>query len=300
VQIRDAAGNERGLNVNASNAILVSDGDGYLSTIAGAVSGTEMQVDVVTSALPTGAATAANQSTANGHLSTLAGAVSGTEFQVDVLTSALPTGAATAANQSTGNASLATIAGDTTSIDGKITACNTGAVVISSGTCTVDLGANNDVQGAVAHDSAVSGNPFLQAGEARSSEGTAVANGDAVRLMADLVGRLVNQPFAPSDLHWQETGSKTDTSDLQLKGAAGANVKNYITDIIIANSSSTDNTAILKDGATEIARFPVPANGGVVHRFGIPLQTTANTALNIAAASGVSTMYFTASGYAGR
>lgn len=51
-------------------------------------------------------------------------------------TISLPTGAATAALQSTGNTSLATIAGDTTSIDGKITACNTGAVVISSGTVT--------------------------------------------------------------------------------------------------------------------------------------------------------------------
>uniref|UniRef100_A0A6M3K1B8 Uncharacterized protein n=1 Tax=viral metagenome TaxID=1070528 RepID=A0A6M3K1B8_9ZZZZ len=48
----------------------------------------------------------------------------------------LPTGAATAANQTTGNTSLATIAGDTTSIDGKITACNTGAVVVSSGAIT--------------------------------------------------------------------------------------------------------------------------------------------------------------------
>ena len=45
--------------------------------------------------------------------------------QIDVLSSALPTGAATAAAQTTGNASLA-------SIDGKITACNTGAVVVSS------------------------------------------------------------------------------------------------------------------------------------------------------------------------
>ncbi|UCE06513.1 MAG: hypothetical protein JSW07_00275, partial [bacterium] len=35
-----------------------------------------------------------------------------------------------------GVAHLATIAGDTTSIDGKITACNTGAVVLSSGTVT--------------------------------------------------------------------------------------------------------------------------------------------------------------------
>ena len=35
--------------------------DADTSTLAGAVSGTEMQVDVVTSALPTGAATAAKQ-----------------------------------------------------------------------------------------------------------------------------------------------------------------------------------------------------------------------------------------------
>lgn len=45
--------------------------------------------------------------------------------QTDVLSSALPTGAATSAKQDTGNTSLA-------SIDGKITAVNTGAVVVSS------------------------------------------------------------------------------------------------------------------------------------------------------------------------
>lgn len=69
---------------------------------------------------------------------------------VDVLSSALPTGASTAANQTTiiGHVDgieglLTTIDADTgsiltsaQSIDGKITACNTGAVVISSGTVT--------------------------------------------------------------------------------------------------------------------------------------------------------------------
>jgi len=45
-------------------------------------------------------------------------------------------GDASAANQVTGNNSLATIAGDTTSLDGKVTACNTGAVVISSNSDT--------------------------------------------------------------------------------------------------------------------------------------------------------------------
>lgn len=64
-----------------------------LQTIDNMISGSEAQVDVVTSALPTGAATAANQTTIIGHvdgietsLTTIAGAVAGTEVQVDVLT----------------------------------------------------------------------------------------------------------------------------------------------------------------------------------------------------------------------
>lgn len=67
------------------------------------VAGSEAQVDVVTSALPTGASTAANQTTANGLLTTidadtsaLAGTVSGTELQVDVLTLPAVTGTVTA------------------------------------------------------------------------------------------------------------------------------------------------------------------------------------------------------------
>lgn len=55
--------------------------------------------------------------------------------KVNVKTSALPTGAATAARQDTGNTSLS-------SIDGKITAVNTGAVVISSGSVTANAGTN--------------------------------------------------------------------------------------------------------------------------------------------------------------
>ena len=52
--------------------------DTNLATVAGAVSGSEMQVDIVSSALPSGAATAANQSTANTALSAIQTAVEGT------------------------------------------------------------------------------------------------------------------------------------------------------------------------------------------------------------------------------
>lgn len=81
------------------------------AALAGAIAGNEVQVDVVSSALPTGAATAAKQDTGNSSLATIAGAVAGTEMQVDVLSSALPTGASTAANQATEISHLATIAG---------------------------------------------------------------------------------------------------------------------------------------------------------------------------------------------
>jgi hypothetical protein len=88
--------------------------DADTGTIAGAVSGSEMQVDVVTSALPSGASTSANQTTIIGHLDGVEGllttidadtgniasdtaaiktaveildnAISGSEMQVDVVT----------------------------------------------------------------------------------------------------------------------------------------------------------------------------------------------------------------------
>ena len=93
------------LPTGAATSALQSTANGILTTIdvdigilAGAVSGTEMQVDILTSALPTGAATSALQSTANGILTTidvdigiLAGTVSGSEQQVDIVAS-LPAG----------------------------------------------------------------------------------------------------------------------------------------------------------------------------------------------------------------
>ena len=61
----------------------------------------------------------------------------------DVTLATLPDTAATDLALQT--ADLDTIAGDTTSIDGKITACNTGAVVIDSGTVTTVTSITNDV-----------------------------------------------------------------------------------------------------------------------------------------------------------
>lgn len=77
--------------VSDANPVPIKDPDGVLATeatlggvatdvatVAGAVSGTEMQVDVVSSALPTGAATEAKQDTGNTALAAIQAAVEGT------------------------------------------------------------------------------------------------------------------------------------------------------------------------------------------------------------------------------
>ena len=157
------------LATNDAAVALLTTIDADTSGLFGTVSGSELQVDIVTSALPTGAATSAKQDTIIGHVDgiegllttidadtgTVAGAVSGTEMQVDVVaalpagnnnigdvdvaSSALPTGASTAANQSTIIGHVDGIEGLLTTIDG-----DTGNLVTVFGTASLVLATQAD------------------------------------------------------------------------------------------------------------------------------------------------------------
>ena len=136
-----------GTNLNTSALALESGGN--LAVIAGDTTSLDSKVTacntgavtVASSALPSGAATAANQ-LPDGHNVTVdngagASAVNiqdgGNSITVDgTITANAGSNLNTSALALESGGNLATIAGDTTSIDGKITACNTGAVVISS------------------------------------------------------------------------------------------------------------------------------------------------------------------------
>lgn len=125
---------------NANDNVLVYGYDGAVNRAIKTDAAGELQIDVLSSALPSGAATSANQSTEIASLASIDGKVpanltvsstrllvdgSGVTQPVSAASLPLPTGASTAANQTTANASLS-------SIDGKIVAVNTGAVVVSS------------------------------------------------------------------------------------------------------------------------------------------------------------------------
>jgi hypothetical protein len=160
---------------------------------------------------------------------------------------------------------------------------------------------NAEVQGDAAHDAVVSGNPVLMGAEARSSNGTAVANGDATRLQADLVGRQVVAPYTLYDNIVRGCGNATGTADTAVIAAAGAGIRNYVTTITVINTSSTSTYVTVKDGATALLEIAAPAStasmGGAVVALPVPLRTTANTAFNFASAAGVTTMRVCAVGF---
>ena len=134
------------IDTNISNA---EDHLGNIETavqlLDNAISGNEMQVDIVTSTLPSGASTLAKQDTIIGHVNGIEGllgtidsdtndiktaveildnAISGNEMQVDIVTSALPSGASTLAKQDD-------IIGHVNGIEGLLTTIDsdTGAIL---------------------------------------------------------------------------------------------------------------------------------------------------------------------------
>lgn len=109
----------------ANDSVAVFGNDGAVNRALKTDASGELQVDVLSSALPSGAATEAKQDAANSLLTTidadtsaLSGCVAGSELQVDVVSSALPSGASTSANQTNGSqkSQLVDAAGDVSDV----------------------------------------------------------------------------------------------------------------------------------------------------------------------------------------
>lgn len=223
-------------------------------------------------------------------------------------------------------ADTTTIAGDTTSIDGKITACNTGAVTISSalpaGTNAigklaansgVDIGdvdvtsitgvtmsnAGMQITGDEAHDAVDAGNPIKIGAKAETDMTgiTAVADGDRTDVYAGSDGILLVRQDAPLGNVVSGNASNTDGASTACIAAQGANIKTYLTDFTLTNTSATDIYVEIKDGTTAKWTVPVPAGGGITHSFRTPLAGTANTAWNFDASAATTTLYCSMSGF---
>ena len=110
-----------------------------LSSIQSTVSSNKLQVDVITTALPTGAATQATLADVEAHqgniennLSSIQSTVSSNKLQVDVITSALPSGAATETTLAAAEAHIGTIDTSTASVAGCVSGTELQVDVITS------------------------------------------------------------------------------------------------------------------------------------------------------------------------
>lgn len=153
------------------------------------------------------------------------------------------------------------------SLTGSIQIAGFSAPVSLTGSVQVS-GITNPIEvvGDAAHDAAVAGNPLLTGFEARTTNPAAVADGDAVRGMADDFGRQIVEPFGPRDRDVDNhNGSLTLSTTLTLLAAGAANVFRDLVMITISNPTANDALVTIFDGlagGTERFRWEFAANGG--------------------------------------
>lgn len=169
-----------------------------------------------------------------------------------------------------------------------------GGALTVDGTVTANAGTGTrTVAGDVAHDAADSGNPVGQGLSARTTNPTAVADGDRVRAIADDIGRQVVVPFGVRDLiDHQLTQIVNSTSETTIVTAPGAGVFADLLCLVITNQTATPVAVTIKDatGGTNRMRYALHANGGVVLMFPAPVPQKAGANNNWTATLSVNTV----------
>ena len=197
------------------------------------------------------------------------------------------------------DAIAASVAGTLTVGSHAVTNAGTFAVQVDGAALTALQLIDNPI---VAHDAAISGSTGVQVIglAARDNEPIAVTNGYATRAMGTTLGKLVVTEDAIPGSKWSyaaPSGGITDTFDDEAQAQAGAGIRNYVTGIQVFNGHATVSTeVVVKDGSTIIWRGWAQAAGGGATFKGV-LRGTADTAINVAAITTGSAIYFNLQGY---
>ena len=151
---------------------------------------------------------------------------------------------------------------------------------------------------------AVTGNPVAIAGMVSTSAGTNTTTGTAARITVSTSGQLSTKPYGFPETDWQyasAAGGIIATTDVVVKAAGAAGIRNYVTGIDMRNSHATVATeVVIKDGAVVIWRGQLPANSPTVDvGFMTPLRGTAATALNVACITTGASVFVNLQGYQG-
>lgn len=192
-------------------------------------------------------------------------------------------------------------------ISGTVAVTEPVSIDDNAGSITVDQSTasnlNAQVVGNVAHDSADSGVPVKVGAKAESSPAgiTLVADADRTDLYADLDGLLMVKGLtAFGDIKSDRVADTGGTSTAFTNLNATASVRNYVTTIVIYNTSATDGYVDFRDGTggSVIFTAPAPKGSGCVISLPVPLrQPTTNTALAYDVSAALTTVYISVVGF---
>lgn len=118
-------------------------------------------------------------------------------------------------------------------------------------------------------------------------------------LATDSAGRVVTQPFAPEESKVRGDASIVSVGSVQVLAAAGAGLRNYVTDFFISNTGATTTLVEFTDGdASVIGKTIAPtASGSNAPGLATPMRTSPNKVVNVKISSATSVLHAWVGGF---
>jgi len=297
---------------------IIAGYDGTNVRVIKADSTGRIDATVSASALPTGAATAANQSTANASLSSIDGKITAVNTGAVVISSsALPSGAATSAKQDTGNTSLGNIDTSTSGMSAKLpatlgqkTMANSMAVVVSSDQSAIPASQSgtwnvNNVSGTISLPTGAATETTLAALNAKATviNTNSVMIGSALPTGTKSIGKVSLQDGSANAITSVAAGSLRGIHTRSLGRTAADKARNDYSSVNVTTSAYTQLIASTAAEAHEVEIFDSSgqtlflATGAAASEVNqvyiipggngrIPLRIAAGTRISVKAVSG--------------
>ena len=119
-------------------------------------------------------------------------------------------------------------------------------------------------------------------------------------IATDSAGRVLSRPFAPEAARIEGYASTVNLNANSVIAAAGAGLRNYITDVWVANTGAANTlVTFLSGGGLSILGYTIAPTVGGSNLIGLatPMRTGAGETFDFRAATGTSVLYITAKGF---
>ena len=119
-------------------------------------------------------------------------------------------------------------------------------------------------------------------------------------IATDSAGRILARPFAPEASRVEGYASTVNINANSIIATAGAGLRNYITDVWVANTGAAATlVTFLSGGGVSILGYTIAPAGSGSNLPGLttPMRTDADATFDFRAATGTSVLYITAKGF---